>query len=198
MMGLPLRATKPSMACFVWIAAAVWTWAPALGQDGAAPAGMRGKSVIVTWTENRMQRAVGEQVTRHVGVNLDWRVYVSSAGRPFSRLSATAMRPRGATRTGSAEHVGSVGQSTSGGARAVQFQGRSLINTATMQGMARRIQVDFDDRFASCTARVVVARQVGAQKAIAKSVISKREFEVISATAGAATCAVRSGNVFGS
>lgn len=192
-----MRAIKRSRIGFVSVAIAAWTCAPASAQDGGAPAGMRGKSAVVTWSENRVLRAVGEQATRHMGVNYNYSVYVSSAGRPFSRMSATVMGPRGFSGTGSSEGVGASGQSFSGGARSMQFQGRSLINTSSMTGMARRIQVDFDDGFASCTARVVVARQVGAQKMMAKSLVNQREIEVISATPGAAACAVRSGNVFG-
>jgi hypothetical protein len=166
---------------------------PAAALAQSAPAAMRGKSVVVTWSENRTQRFVGEQQVRHLQVGYTMSVYVSSAGRPFSRLTATM--PRGGS--GSAEHVGAGGRSSSGGARQVQFQGRSLVMTAGLTGGARRISVDFGDAFTSCSARVLIAKQVGSQSMRGKGLVSGRELEILSASAGSASCSVREGNVFG-
>src|SRR5215831_7534085 len=74
-----------------------------------APAQLRGKSVVASWTEERVQRASDETdfSTRSVPQTLS--VYISSEGRIFAKRTAISgktgggMRPRG---SGSASSVG--------------------------------------------------------------------------------------------
>lgn len=53
----------------------------------APPSGLRGKAVVVSWSETRVQRHVGEPAFYNVTASHDLRVYVSGAGRVFSRPS---------------------------------------------------------------------------------------------------------------
>ena len=60
----------------------------------AAPQSLYGKSIAVTWQEERQQKLEGEEQLRSVGAAAELDVYVSDAGRPFSRLrSVSAATP---------------------------------------------------------------------------------------------------------
>jgi hypothetical protein len=164
--------------------------APAHAQT--APAGLRGKSVIVSWIETRSLRVGDETSFRNTQTPFSRSLYISSAGRPFTRTTATPGR-----RSGSAEAVGASGQTHSGGARQVQFHGRSIVMTgASRSGGARRVQIDFNEGFSNCNAHVIVGFEAG--KTIkSKSLASGKPMEVRSSTVSGTTCTVRDGNVFG-
>jgi hypothetical protein len=154
---------------------------------GAAPAGLLGKSVVVSWSETRVQRFVGEANWRSVNASHELSVYISSAGRVFSKFSATTRRGTGAN-----EQV-----SGAGGNRVPSFSGNSMTIVQAQQGTARRIAVEFDGGFSSCTASVIRGKESGAGSGYAKSVITGQRIEIQSASAGSASCSVRAGNVFG-
>ena len=65
-------------------------------------------------------------------------------------------------------------------------------------GGMRRMVVDFDTGFASCAAKIAFAKEAGSQTSLAWSPIIHKMVEFQSATASGETCAVKSGNVFGS
>jgi hypothetical protein len=159
----------------------------------SVPAGLQGKSAIVSWTETRTQRNVGEERTETVGVPYTYRVYFSTGGRPFARLTVADQRGQ----TGSRERVGTGERSGDGGARSLQMQGNSLVATSGHGGGARRLQVTFDGSYASCSAAVVLARQVGSSKIVMRNLVSNKQMEILSATTSAASCSVQAGNVFG-
>lgn len=163
----------------------------------APPKQLYGKSVTVAWTENRSQRFVGEQNFRPVGVSLQRSVYISTAGRVFARTSSTAGRRggRGAL-SGAAEHVGASGTNYSGGASNVQFGGNSIIMSGGFTASARRVMINLDGSFESCTAQVITAKEVGAKVGVWRGIASGRMLEVESVSAGPASCSVKSGNVF--
>jgi len=164
----------------------------------APPKQLYGKSVVVSWTETRSQRPVGEQNFRSVSVNLQRSVYVSTAGRVFSRTNASSSgsgaRRRGVS--GAAENVGTSGANFGGGASNVQFQGNSIVMTGGFTASARRVTVNFDSGFESCTAQAITAKEVGAKVGVWRGIGSGRMLEVESVSAGPASCSVKSGNVF--
>lgn len=155
----------------------------------AAPAQLRGKSIIVKWTESRVQRTVGEASWRSVSIGHELRVYVSSAGRVFSRQINSG---RGGS--GTNDQI----SGAQGATRTPQFSGQSMviIGTGGSQG-ARRTAVSFGGGFDSCTAEVVRAKEVGAATMQATSSINGRRIEIQSLTVGSVSCGVQAGNVFG-
>jgi hypothetical protein len=156
-----------------------------------APSTLRGKSVVVSWTEQRSLRRVGEANFRETSTLFSVSIYISSAGRPFSRISASPGRI-----SGSADYVGVSGSSNSGGARQVTFRGNSLSMTTSMtSGGARNVTVDFSG--SGCTARVITAKQVGSQMIRSKSLASGAAIEIRSVAVVGTRCSVRDGNVFG-
>jgi len=160
----------------------------------AAPAQLYGKSVVVTWTEERDQRVRGEEHVRNVGANGQFSVYLSGAGRPFSRMSYSFSRPRGSAAYGSKDAVGG---DSSGGNRSVVFQGNSMSVGMRMEGGAKRILVNFENGFQSCNAQVLTGKAEGADRIRAKSMVGGGFVEILSVKTGPASCRIQEGNVFG-
>lgn len=170
---------------------AAWGLQPAFAQS---PAGLKGKSAVVSWVENRTQKNVREERTETVGVPYTYRVYFSGAGRPFARLTVANRRGEAASR----ERVGTGDRSTAEGARSLQMQGNSLIATSGHGGGARRIQVTFDGSYSSCSANVILGKQTGAGKFTMKNIVSGKQMEILSVSTSGASCSLQNGNVFGS
>ena len=157
-------------------------------QGALAPMALRGKSAIVSWSEERAVKRRGAENLRQVRSSHTLQAYISSTGRVFNRYSATG--PGG--RTGASEQVAGSPDAR----RQARFEGRSLLVENRFKSGARRIAITFDERFASCTATVINGLAQGETKSIRTSVITKQEYELYSAKTGPATCEVRNGNVF--
>jgi hypothetical protein len=160
-----------------------------MGQAAAAPQQLYGKSVVVSWTEERIQRVVGETQFRAVNIQGEFSVYVSSAGRIFNRVSMTNRKGH----SGSADRVGNTENRSTG------FQGNTMIS---MQhggsGGARRIAATFASDFDSCSAEVIRGKADGTSTITAKSIIYQgMTVEIQSVHTSAVSCSVRNGNVFG-
>lgn len=156
----------------------------------APPAGLRGKSIVVNWTEERQQKIVGEETLRNVGRSAEFSVYISDQGRPFSRMKYSFASNRGAARTGNRDKVGG------GGNRVVSFNGNTMNVTMRVgDGGARSIVANLSGD--SCSAQVIAGKEQGASRIRAKSMVTGNELEIVSIKTGAASCSIRNGNVFG-
>lgn len=158
-----------------------------------APAQLRGKSVIASWMEERMQRREGtaEFTPRSIGHQLS--AYVSTEGRVFARKAVSTTGGRGGrSRTANADSVGE-----SGARQKAHIQGRTLIFTNQLGGGARMARIEFDPDFSTCTANVIVGRENGVGTARGRSLISGAALEIKSAQVTNTSCSIRSGNVFG-
>jgi hypothetical protein len=153
----------------------------------AAPKELVGKSIVVTWTEERMVRRPGTEPFRSQVRHAEFSVYVSSLGRVFDRLKMT--NPRGES-----GFVDEIGGKTS-------FSGNSLVAVQTQERGARRIAVTFDQAYSGCTAEVIHAKEAGASTMLGAAIISGRNkprAEIESShVSGAISCAIKDGNVFG-
>jgi hypothetical protein len=179
----------------IWLAATGMTVALTPHSTSAqdTPAGLRGKSIVMNWTENRIQRVVGssdEFRPRAIAQSLS--VYVSTEGRLFSRRGMT--NPKGDS--GKREGVGQTGTSATGGLRDSRFQGDTLIVSTELGTGARLITVSFTNGFSSCTAAINVAIEAGKPTLTVKSLADGRTFEVKAVSADAVSCSMSSGNVF--
>jgi hypothetical protein len=157
---------------------------------GAAPAELRGKSVLINWSESRVQRFTDEAGFSSVMIRHELQVYVSATGRVFNRQTNT--NSRGAS--GSTSQIAGQGRGRTPG-----FAGQMMTIVGTgAKGGARSVVVSFDAGFGSCRAEVIRAKQDGASTMRSSSKIQiGRTVEIKSATASAASCSVRAGNVFG-
>lgn len=164
----------------------------AAAQAHAAPASVYGKSIVVTWTEERQQKVVGEEHMRNVMRSAEFSVYISDQGRAFSRMRYSFANNRGAIRQGNRDRVGGEG----GGGRNVSFSGNTMNVTMKMgDGGARNLVVSLASD--SCSAQVIVGKAQGASHIRTKSMVTGNEMEIASIKSSAASCSVRSGNVFG-
>ncbi len=162
--------------------------APAL----AAPAQLYGKSVVITWTEERQQKIVGEEAMRNVGRSGEFSVYISDQGRTFSRMRYSFATNRGASRSGNRDKVGGEG----GSGRNVSFSGNTMnISMRLGAGGARSIVVNLAGD--SCSAQVIAGKEQGARQIRTRSIVTGNELEIVSIKTGAASCRIQSGNVFG-
>ena len=141
----------------------------------AAPRELYGKSIVVTWTEERVQEIKGS--FKPALRNGTFTVYVSTAGNIFKR---NTMGRNSDERVGSEAHD------------RVSFAGRTLIVIQNWsQYGARRIQVIFDQGFTSCSADVVRGKETGA------AVIQGSHGAIIqSVKTTGVSCSLRDGNVF--
>lgn len=157
----------------------------------AVPVQLYGKSIVASWVENRLQRGAGEVQWHSVSIQVAESIYVSTAGHLFTRITFGSRRG-----SGSREHVGGTGHSSTGGARVTQFQGHSLVSVAVFNAGARQVQIDFDSGFAACTAHVILGKAAGAGTFTLRGTISGVPIEVQSTQVGGESCAIRNGNVF--
>jgi len=158
----------------------------------AAPAQLYGKSVIVSWTENRMQTTDRDAAPTAVTASGQLSVYVSDKGRAFSRVSMSVSRGRG-TRSGQRDTV-----QGDGSARAVSFSGNSMSTTMPRGNAgALLVSVSFDSGFQGCSAHVVSGKTGGAQSTRITSMITGRQYDFYSVKTSGESCSIQSGNVFG-
>jgi hypothetical protein len=151
----------------------------------AAPSELKGKSVLLRWNEDRISRLVGQPEFKPQTTNLELTIYVSTQGRVFNRMKSNS---------GGNDQV--AGQPGEGSQRIPSFSGRSMTIMHPLHGLARRISVDFDGTFTSCTASVVLAKESGAASGFIRAFSTHTLIEVRSATVSGTSCSVREGNVF--
>jgi hypothetical protein len=157
----------------------------------AVPAQLTGKSVVISWTENRTQRTVESGRVLQVSNKFQASIYISSAGRLFTRIAVNGTRG-----TGSQDQVGAEGANQSGGASVAQLNGSSLVINSAFSGGARHVEADFDSGFSSCAAKVILGKTNAGGTFRMKSLINGKEIEVLSSTVSAASCSIHDGNVF--
>lgn len=162
--------------------------APAL----AAPAAdLVGKSVTVTWTENRQGRAAGRPEVRNTTVDFNLGIYISGAGRPFTRMKATSRAG-----VASNEQVGGGGTSLGGGVRAVRVDGRMITLQGSYGNYARNLQVEVAQGGGSCSAQMTVGKQAGSKPTAFKNTAGN-VIEIHALTVSGTACAIQQGNIFG-
>ena len=151
---------------------------------------LRGKSVVVNWTEKRMQRREGQSVYRPAVRQGTFSVYVSTAGRVFSQIS---MRNPERGESGKRDLVGE------GQRRHISLSGSTMTTVQeAAAGGARRIVITFDAALSSCTAELIRGKEQGADKIVARSLIRPDvRIEIASVKTSEVSCAVKAGNVFG-
>jgi hypothetical protein len=161
------------------------------GEATAAPRQLYGKSILVSWTENRVQRFTGETHWRAVSIQVGENIYISTLGHLFSRMTFATRRGSGAR-----EQLGESGRSSTNGKRVMQFRGHALVTVAVFNGGARHIRIDFDAEFSGCSASVILGRAANASTFTLRSAITGVPIEVQSQSASGAACSITNGNVF--
>jgi hypothetical protein len=154
-----------------------------------APTPLLGKSVIATWEEARVQRNAGDKTYRPVYGSQKLSIYVSTAGRVFSRF--TNMTSAG---TGSNEQV--AGQNNA--SRVPSFGEKTMeMLLPFASGGARRVKVEFNAAFDGCEVKITYEAPSGGAPSVGFSPITKKWIEFDSIIPREPGCSVQSGNVFG-
>lgn len=160
-------------------------------QAQAAPGSdLVGKSVLVSWTENRQQRTDGSEV-RAVTRNFQLQMYVSGAGRIFTRSTSSG---RGGTHGN--DQVGDGGKSLGGGARSVAVNGNSISVESNWGNYARFLRIDVAPGGSSCSAQMSVGKEPGSAPKSFRNV-GGYTIEIHSLNVSGVSCSIRPGNVFG-
>ena len=159
----------------------------------AAPSQLYGKSVVVSWTENRMQTTDRSATPVSKTASGQLSVYVSDKGRAFSRVSMAVERGRRGTASGQRDAV--QGEAS---ARNVGFSGNSMTVTAPRGSAgAMMIRVTFDAGFQGCSARVISGKSGGAAFTRIHSMVTGGSYDFYSVQTSGESCSIQGGNVFG-
>jgi hypothetical protein len=170
----------------------VATMTPSMAEG--PPQQLLGKSIVVTWAENRIQRVQGESKFREVNAEHNMSIYIGSSGRIFSRLTNTV-----GANSGRLDHV----QEHSAGdpnvrKRVTTFAGQSMtLDQPLRKGGHRHLVIEFGDKFDKCSAKLSFVREGGSPTALARSPITNKMVEIKSIAMSGENCAISTGNVFG-
>jgi hypothetical protein len=173
--------------------AALFALAMTTTAASAAPAQLYGKSVTVSWSENRMQTTAMSATPQSISAYAQLQIYISDKGRAFSRVSMAVTNQRNRTRTGSRDAV-----QGEGSARSVNFNGNSMTVVAPRGNAgAMMVAVTFSSGFQGCSAHVVTGKSGGAQSTRVRSMITGGEVDIYSVQTSGESCSIQNGNVFG-
>jgi hypothetical protein len=167
---------------------------PATAHGASAPKELYGKSVVVSWSENLESKHLGESQMEYHMVSHVLSIYISSAGRAFTRLQSASpgstFRRRG--------QGASIDQDPAGGAGhvVVRFEGREILADSKFDSGARRVGISFNDSYANCSVRIIQGKEGGA-KTIVRTGLGGRIREIQSIQTATPSCSVKDGNVFG-
>jgi hypothetical protein len=193
--------------CLITIPFLLACLAPTIAMAGP-PTQLYGKSISVKWEEDKHNKYVsGEE--EDVTVNRAVGMYVSSQGRMFVRSSNSvkgggpfSMRPqttsRGAPGLAAAESVSPDGTVISNSRYHTkwEFHGRSMVGFTALDSGVRRVTVNFDESFRTCTFDVTYGKESGVPGIVAHA-LNNRLIMVTSRKRTAQSCAVTDGNIFG-
>jgi hypothetical protein len=158
------------------------------------PQQLLGKSVVVTWSENRIQRPEGASKFREVNATHNMSIYIGSSGRIFSRLTNTTGLGSGRIDHIQERSAGDPNVST----RVTTFTGQSMtMDQPFRKGGMRHLLIDFGDQFDKCSAKLSYITEAGSLTSLAWSPITNRMVEIKSIGMSGEKCSVSTGNVFG-
>jgi hypothetical protein len=160
---------------------------------GAAPQGLYGKSITISWNETRSQRDGQSGPFRPVSIPFILTYYISSQGRVFMRSTAKGGSGAG---FGSVDAVAGNAPKGYVDARNMTFKPNGMVTNAAFGGAGRHMDVTFDGGFSSCSAHVVTAMQSGGKTAVVRSIATGSNVEFESVSAGPASCSIATGNAF--
>jgi hypothetical protein len=157
--------------------------------EAAPPGALLGKSVVITWEENRIQRNEGELRFYSIKASYELAIYVSEKGRVFARAARSTRAGSGAT-----ERVDGKGDDPAP-THVPKFGDHTLQYFMPLGGGGRLITAQFDAGFGSCAASARIGRSDGSQLIRAYSPITKRWVEIQSVEMSGGACAIQAGNV---
>ena len=185
--GNVTRRTGPFWTALAAIALSVVVLTSPVSAD--APRPLYNKTIQISWTVDQVAHtADGQSRNRAIAVNQT--IYVSSAGRLFTRSS----RANG-SRSKQSEMAPGANQNQGGEATGIRFQGNQLVGSLAFAQGARQFVATFDGGFSSCKVAVSFGREGGGLKRVG---ITGEMLTIESIKATGESCTIRDGNPFGS
>ena len=134
----------------------------------SAPTALYGKSIMLSWGTNRVRKDLTTGETQSRAAIATLRVYVSSKGRIFSEKVGMRVGGRGrgyfGHRSRTSQEIAGEGDNME--VREWRTEGHSLVAYKTFKSGARRLVVDFDNDYKSCSLKVQFAREGGTHNII--------------------------------
>ena len=154
-----------------------------VGAAYASPPQFYGKTVVVRWQEERIQRMPGDDQFRPVSAAGEVGISINDAGRAATRLSFSVQDPR-------ANRVRS-GSKSVAGAR-VNFAGETM-TIGIQRGSASAIQISvrFSGGFSGCTARGVSGMTGGASSSQTPSIVDGGSTAIRSVRISGESCSIQ-------
>jgi hypothetical protein len=183
-----MRHIVIGFACLVPIAANE-------SQAQQMPAGLREKSIGLSWTDTRTIKDTSGRV-QSIAQSSTIDLYVSSLGRVFSSFQRSTS---GSSSRGS-YHQASVSKQISGTGDNFlhwRFENGTLVADQLFIRGARRITIIFGGRFDSCSVNVLHGKEAGTTPIYYRGTDSRIEYEIIDIKVTSTSCSIRQGNVFG-
>jgi len=159
--------------------------------DSSVPPGLSGKSVVITWSEVRVQRPEGDEDFQSVAADMTISLYFGTQGHVFGRVT-----PKVNGRSGDIDRR--VGDAQAPTIWAINFSGTSaaFLTPYPGGGAVRKVAIAFNSAFSACAAQIAYGKRSEDTLIRAWSPISHRWLEQRSIAADPADCSVRDGNVF--
>jgi hypothetical protein len=182
--------------CTIAIPVMLLTVVPMVAMAGP-PTQLYGKSVLWRWMEDiDFKTADGRE--GHRVVSEAHGMYISTRGRVFAQSGRTQIKKNGVGLLGagrSRDPEGGVIESNVRNKRTHEFKGRTLIGTKVFDSGARRVTVNFDESFRTCTVDVVYGRENGVPGVVLHAMSGRLHLQTHKVSDQ--NCTITDGNVFG-
>jgi hypothetical protein len=146
------------------------------------PKQLYNKSITVTWGEAQVVKDVSSGKTYTPTIRIEVVLYISSAGRRFTRSRSISGRFDETNLTPPQESTA-----------VMIFRGNSMTYYGKRGGIGRQYTFAFDPSFSSCTVSIVVGKSTSSPKFTG---IDGVVYELLSASVAAAACSIKDGNAF--
>ncbi len=167
--------------------------APASAAFADAPKALYNKTIRLSWSEVRVQKADAGDTAR-MNTSSTLLIYVSDQGRMFTRLARR--NERGANGTDRSPE-GDEQRSGHGASNLnPQFDGQTLSVVSPMRSGARNVVATFSGGFQSCSLRVAFGKEDG--RSLYHKGMDGRMYTIISTSVSGTSCSIRNGNAFAS
>ena len=160
------------------------------------PAALLGKSVVVNWTDIRVEREVSAAGTTQSPSDFTISIYVSSQGHIFSLYDRRhSQKDQSANIDRQVGSVGSIIADSRRLALSWQFENGNLSADQQFIQGARRVSIDFDSSYKRCAVKVIYGKGAGNENIRYLSRESGRELELLESRITSTKCRVLHGNV---
>jgi hypothetical protein len=168
------------------------TFASTPAHSASAPAQLRGKTINLAWSDNRVEKVIASGRERSIAQSSTVKVYISTEGHFFTQFGRVAT-------AGSHAHANvSDLKEVSGSGSTLNWHVEGLNVTADQKFWrgARRLIVTFDSGFSSCSLRVLHGKEAGLASIQYMTFNSREPVELTSINVTSTNCSVATGNSF--